>query len=82
LKLLVRNSCKGSNKNSGTARLWYGNASANSHLDATINDPTLYYLRTAGLLATTTGLTRETIDVKVGSKCGPYREFGTWRYGF
>ena len=37
IKLLVRNACSGSGKNSGTARLWFNDAAADSRFDATID---------------------------------------------
>jgi hypothetical protein len=43
-KLFVRNSCVGSNKNSGSARLWYNDDAANSRVDEP-GAPTLYLVR-------------------------------------
>lgn len=44
VKLYVRNSCLASPQNSGTARLWYNDAAANSRVDE-FGVPTLYLVR-------------------------------------
>src|SRR5262245_3446313 len=65
IKLYVRNTCSGNTHNSGTARLWYNDSAANSHLDATIDSTTSdYFLRDGGALATSPGPGRKkTIDI-------------------
>lgn len=79
LKVLVRNACTGSGKNSGTARLWYNDAQANSRVQATFGSPTTYFLRDGFVLLTTPGSgPKKTIDVSAGSKCSPFKVFGTW----
>src|SRR5687768_16791317 len=79
IKLYVRNACTGSGKNSGKARLWYNDSTANSRFDATIGSPKTYFLRDAFVLATTSGPgPKKTIDIAAGAKCSPYKTFGTW----
>ncbi len=78
-KLLVRNACTGSGKNSGRARLWFNDAAANSSFDATIGSAATYYLKSNDLLATSAGSgPRATVDIQAGSKCSTYKTFGTW----
>jgi hypothetical protein len=75
----VRNACTGSGKNSGTARLWFNDAAANSRFNATIDSPTTYYLRDGFVLGTSPGSgPKKTIDVSAGAKCNPFKAFGTW----
>jgi hypothetical protein len=77
--LYVRNACSGSGKNSGRARLWYNDAAANSRFDATITNPATYYLGDSFVLGVAAGAgPRRTMDVAAGSKCSPYKTFGTW----
>jgi len=80
IKLLVRNACSGSGKNSGRARLWYNDAAANSRFDTTIDGMTNdWFLRDAFALAMTPGPgPKKTIDVQAGAKCSAYKPFGTW----
>jgi hypothetical protein len=79
IKLLVRNACTGSGKNSGHARLWFNDSAANSRFDATIGSPATYYLRSGPILATTAGSgPKTTIDVAAGAKCSAYKSFGMW----
>lgn len=79
IKLLVRNACTASGKNSGSARLWLNDSAANSRFDATIGDPAAYYIRDGFTLATTPGPgPRKTLDVAAGSKCSPFKAFGSW----
>lgn len=81
LKVLVRNACSGSGKNSGTARLWFGDNSANSRLDAAIGSPASYYLVDDFGLTTLPGTgPRTKIDQAAGAKCSPYKSFGVWHY--
>ena len=67
---------------SGTARLWYGDAQANSHFDATIDAVTSdYYLRDGFVLGTSAGPgPMKTIDVFADRLVGgnPFKPFGTW----
>ena len=79
IKLLVRNACTGSGKNSGTARLWFNDSAANSGFDATIGSPHTYFLGDGFALATTPGPgPKKTIDVAAGAKCSAFKSFGTW----
>lgn len=70
---------------SGTARLWYNDAAANSRFNATVNGvPTDYFLRDFFLLDTTTGPGKRTSDVLVNRNIGgnPFKPFGTWTKTF
>lgn len=70
---------------SGTARLWYNDAGANSRFNATVNGtPTDYFLRDLFLLDTTTGPGKRTSDVLVNRDVGgnPFKPFGTWNKTF
>jgi hypothetical protein len=70
---------------SGTARLWYNDAAANSRFNATVNgSPTDYFLRDLFLLDTTTGPGKITSDVLVNRNVGgnPFKPFGTWTKTF
>jgi len=70
---------------SGTARLWYNDAAANSRFNATVNgSPTDYFLRDLFLLDTTTGPGKKTSDVLVNRNVGgnPFKPFGTWNKTF
>ncbi|OGH16502.1 MAG: hypothetical protein A3C30_04920 [Candidatus Levybacteria bacterium RIFCSPHIGHO2_02_FULL_40_18] len=80
IKLYVRNACQGPTHNSGTARLWYDDAAANSRFDATIEGSNSnYYLRNNFVLSTAVGIgPKQKIDVQAGSKCSPFKTFGTW----
>jgi hypothetical protein len=77
--LLVRNACTGSGKNSGIARLWYNDAGANSRFIAEIGTPTTIYLVNGFGLSLAPGSgPKKTADVAAGSKCSPFKAFGTW----
>ena len=80
IKLLVRNACSGSGHNSGTARLWFNDAAANSRFDATVDDQGGDdYLLDGGVLGTSAGAgPKKTIDVSAGAKCSAFKPFGTW----
>lgn len=79
LTLSVRNACTGSTHNSGTARLWYGDSQASSQFDGTIgNVDSDYFLLSNFVLSTSEGTLRQTVDVAAGSKCSPFKPFGTW----
>jgi len=80
IKLYVRNACVGPTHNSGTARLWYDDAAANSRFDATIEGSNSdYYLRNNFVLSTAVGIgPKQKIDVAAGAKCSPFKTFGTW----
>jgi DNA/RNA endonuclease G (NUC1) len=74
-----------SGHNSGTARLWFNDAAANSRFTATIGGVTRdYFLRSGSLLTTTAGAgPRSSIDVKVKLNDGnPFRPFGTWNFTY
>jgi hypothetical protein len=78
-KLYVRNACLGPTHNSGTARLWYADASANSRFGLTLGGTTTeYYLQNNFALTTSAGPARKSIDVAAGSPCSPFKTFGTW----
>lgn len=86
IEVSVRNSCLGSSHNSGTARLWYNDAAANSRVDEPVAGT--LYLRQGTVPPLVLGLlgdgpaTRKSLDVFVGARdlsCnGPYTPFGTW----
>lgn len=79
IKVFARNACTGSGKNSGTARLWYNDAAANSRFDATIGSPATRYLVNGLALSTSPGSgPQKTVDVAAGAKCSAYKSFGTW----
>jgi alpha-tubulin suppressor-like RCC1 family protein len=67
---------------SGTARLWLGDATANSRLDAVVNGVArTFYLTNGSALSLTPGTgPRTTIDVFVdrASAGNPFKPFGTW----
>ncbi len=74
-----------SGHSSGTARLWFNDAAANSRFSPTINGvPTTYYLRNDFTLAATPGPgPKSTIDVLVKKAGGnPFKPFGTWTIAF
>ena len=79
-RLLVRNACSGSGKNSGRARLWFNDSGGNSHFSATLNGATSdYFLTDPSVLTTIPGRgPRKTIDVQAGAKCSGFKPFGTW----
>lgn len=79
-KLYVRNACTGSGHNSGTARLWYNDSVADSQFGATIGANTnLYYLITNAGLSISVGVgPKQTVDIAAGTKCSPFKLFGTW----
>jgi uncharacterized protein len=80
IKLLVRNACSGSGKNSGTARLWFNDSQANSRFDVTADDVhSDLYLLDGSALGTSAGPgPKKTIDVAAGAKCSAWKPFGTW----
>ncbi|HEY7163681.1 MAG TPA: kelch repeat-containing protein [Candidatus Binatia bacterium] len=81
LKLYVRNACTGSGKNSGTARLWYNDAAANSQFGATIETAQTYFLVDGFALSNQQGPgPKKNIDVAAGSKCSSFKSFGTWSF--
>lgn len=84
LQLSVRRTCFGGGHNSGSPRLWFNDAQANSHFGATIADETSeLFLRSGFVLANTPGPgPKKTIDVVVNSQAAcpnrPFTPFGTW----
>lgn len=88
IRLSVRVTASGGHR-SGTARLWFNDAAANSRFSATIGGVTKnYYLRKLSnslVLTTATGSTpKVTIDVFVDRAVGgnPFKPFGTWAIAF
>jgi hypothetical protein len=71
---------------SGTARLWYGDAVANSAVDLTVGGvASRYYLTYGFVLSETTGAgPRSTIDVTVDRAVdgNPFKPFATWTKTF
>ncbi|MCM3906396.1 MAG: DUF5011 domain-containing protein [Pyrinomonadaceae bacterium] len=71
---------------SGTARLWYNDAAANSRFTATVNGSSnTYFLRDGFVLATAAGPgPKKTIDVFVhrNQNDNPFKPFGTWTKTF
>ena len=72
---------------SGTARLWYNDAQANSRFTVTLlsGATNTYYLRNGFVLATTPGPgPKSTIDVLVNrnQNGNPFKPFGTWNITF
>ena len=71
---------------SGTARLWFSDAAANSRFNATVNGAsTDYFLLNGFLLGTSAGPgPKTTIDVLVNRNVGgnPFKPFGTWTKTF
>jgi len=80
IRLLARNACAGSGKNSGRARLWYNDTSADSGFDAMVFGQHLdFFLRDYALLGNSPGDgPKRTADVLAGAKCSPYESFGVW----
>jgi hypothetical protein len=80
LRLSVRVASTG--HRSGTARLWFNDAAANSRFSATIaGAPNSYFLRSGSTLTATAGSgPKSTIDVFVDRAVGgnPFKPFGTW----
>lgn len=75
-----------SSHRSGTARLWFNDAAADSHFDATIGGTTRsYYLTNGLLLSPMLGPgPKNTSDVSVDRAVGgnPFKPFGTWSVTF
>ena len=82
VKLLARNACVGSGKNSGHARLWYGDSAANSGIEPILTNSLSYFLTGTSTLQAAVGTTRQSIDVSAGAKCRAHKRFGTWRVIF
>jgi hypothetical protein len=84
LRLSVRVAATG--HRSGTARLWFNDAAANSRFSATIDGVTSnYFLQGGFTLAPTAGPgPKNTIDVLVDRAVGgnPFKPFGTWNKSF
>ena len=80
IKIYARNACSGSGKNSGTARLWYNDSQANSRFNATIAANTSnYFLLNNSKLGISSGTgPKLTSDLSAGTKCSPFKSFGTW----
>jgi hypothetical protein len=80
IKIYERNAAVGSGKNSGTARLWFNDAQANSGFGITLNGvQTGYYLQNGFGLSTSQGAgPKSTIDMAAGAKGSDFKLFGTW----
>ena len=80
ITLSARNACTGSLRNSGSIRLWFNDAQANSQFGTTVNTTqTDHYLRNGFVLGATAGSgPKQSIDVAVGARCGAFVPFGTW----
>jgi hypothetical protein len=85
MELSVRSSCLGSSDNSGTARLWFNDAKANSRVDGSGVPTTLYLVMPGSTLnlSLSAGKGKKTRDAFVDAPpdptCnGPYTSFGTW----
>ena len=71
IKVSVRNACTGSGKNSGTARLWFNDAAANSGFDATIAETTRhYFLSTDFALTMEGGATKQSLTSRPARSAG------------
>ncbi|HKA37557.1 MAG TPA: hypothetical protein VKH43_12110 [Thermoanaerobaculia bacterium] len=84
LEVSARNSCVGTSHNSGTARLWFNDAAANSRVNEP-GAPTMYLVApgiTLNLSSSVGTGPKKTKDVLVGARdltCnGPFTAFGTW----
>jgi hypothetical protein len=84
IKISARISCSRTGHVSGTARLWFNDAQANSDFGATIGALTKnYYLLNRSTLSTSVGSgPRQTVDTSVNNKAAcparPFTPFGTW----
>jgi hypothetical protein len=84
IEVFTRISCIGTSHNSGTARLWFNDAAANSRVNET-GSPTLYLVMPGATLDLSPSVgtgPKKTKDVFVGARdlsCnGPFGSFGTW----
>lgn len=86
VRLSVRSAVGVSGHRSGTARLWFNDAAANSRFGATIGAATNdYFLLDGFALGTAAGAgAKKTIDVFVDRAAGgnPFKPFGTWSKTF
>jgi hypothetical protein len=86
IKLSVRIAVGVAGHRSGTARLWFNDAQADTQFDTTIGGVTEdWYIRAGGGLQNTPGAgPKTTIDVFVDRLVGgnPYKPFGTWTHTF
>lgn len=80
LKTFVRNACKKSLRNSGSAKMWFNDKEENSQFGVVINKKKSdYFLRDNFILSQTQGSSLKTITVSTADKCGVFKPFGTWR---
>ena len=86
VRLSVRIVATGGGHQSGTARLWFNDAAANTRLTATVNGVARTFFLASGfsLTATQPSGPRAWIDVFVNRAVGgnPFKPFGTWSIGF
>ncbi len=86
LRVSVRQACTAPRErycihvNECKARLWYNDKQARSGFDATIDGVnTHYFLQSNFVLGTSWGPgPKKTSDKGVGSRCSPFKSFGTW----
>lgn len=80
IKLSARNACRGSLRNAGIIRLWYGDKQATTQFGATVDGKNkMYYLTDAFLLSPLAGTgMKKSIDVQAGGRCSDFKPFGTW----
>jgi hypothetical protein len=80
ITLSVRTTCAGGFKNSGTARLWYNDAAADSSFSVTIGGLTsTLHLLTGFELGVTPGSgPKTTTEASGGERCGAFTSLGTW----
>jgi hypothetical protein len=80
LKTFVRNACKKSLRNSGSAKIWFNDKEEDSQFGVVINKKKSdYFLRDNFILSQTQGSSLKTITVSTEDKCGIFKPFGTWR---
>jgi len=85
IRVSVRIAVGVSGHRSGTARLWYGDAGANTRALATVNNQTMsYYLSGGNVLSSAPGTVRKTVDVLVDrlANGNAFKPFGTWTIMF
>jgi hypothetical protein len=85
IRVSVRIAVGVSGHRSGTARLWFGDAVANTNGTATVNgQATSFHFVSGNVLTTAPGTLRKTVDVFVDRLVNgnPFKPFGTWTITF